>query len=157
MYCYHCAYDLNEKKVEASKSSFEIVEEVKDDSTVSYICPRCGHLIHEGHSESELKSLSMASHSELQRARNDFAFGMSFASMGMILIIIAFIFFTLAKKPSNGFELAVTSTEFIVSVVLFVLSISLLVVGVVYVFKGRTKNKKYTSLLKDLNNRTFVQ
>lgn len=157
MYCYHCAYDLNESKVERQKSSYNLVDEVKEDSKLSYVCPRCGRLIHEGYDENDLKTLAMASHSELQRSRNDFARGMSFVSVGSILLIIGIIFFVLAKKPSNGFELVTTCTEFYVSLVLFTLAIILLGGGIFFVVRGITKNRKYTSLLKDLNNRNFVQ
>jgi hypothetical protein len=82
---------------------------------VNYVCPRCGHLIHEGATQEDIKSLSRASHSELQRGSNNFAFGMGFFAIGIILLTIAIIFFVLAHKPNNGFQLVVACAEFYVS------------------------------------------
>ena len=70
MYCYHCGYQLDEKKVEKKKSSFALDAEIKEDTTVSYICPRCGHLITSNMQEEDRKALSRASHAQIQRGNN---------------------------------------------------------------------------------------
>ena len=72
MYCYHCGYKIDQNKIEAKKSSREqFIESASLDSKINYVCPRCGHLIHEGFDEKDAKSLSVACHAELQRGRND--------------------------------------------------------------------------------------
>ena len=105
----------------------------------------------------EVKSLSRASHAQLQRSSNSIATGMSFTALGIILLIVASIFFVLAKKPSNNFELVTTCAEFFVSIILFVITLVLLVLGVTNLVVGFNKKSIYTKLLKDINNETFVQ
>ena len=156
MYCYHCGYQLNEKKVEKKKSSFDIDQEVKEDTTVSYICPRCGHLIRSNMQEEDRKALSRASHAQIQRGNNNFALGMSFNSIGLILLVISIIFFFLSIKPSVG-HLVTTCAEFYVFVVFLIVAIILLSGGVFFTVVGIFKKIHYNKLLKDLNNKTFVQ
>ena len=66
MYCYHCGYKLDEHKLEAKKSSFDIVKEVEvdEDVQIQYVCPRCGHLIRANMSYEDSKALSRASHAQ---------------------------------------------------------------------------------------------
>ena len=165
MYCTHCAKKIDETKLEAKGNSFALVEgqEIAEDATISYVCPRCGHLIHDHISEEETKSLSRASHAQIQRARNFFASGMGMLSLGIILAAIAILFFVLAHKPNNGYSLVdetgklLLSAEFLVSVVLGVIAVILLAVGGVFVANGAITKAKNTSLLRDINNGTFVQ
>lgn len=159
MYCTHCAKHIDETKIEAKSSSYKLVEgkEIAEGTTISYICPRCGHEIHHGVNDEEVKSLSRAAHAQVQRARNYFASGMGSVSLGAILGIIAALFFALAHKPSNGYELTPGSAEFLVSVVLFVITVILLAVGGVLVVRGILTKKANSSLLRDINNGTFVQ
>ena len=82
--------------------------------TASY--PRCGHLIHQHVTEQELKTLSAASHAEIQRGRNFFASGMSLNLIGAIILVLAIIFLVLAHKPANNFALVTTCPEFFVCV-----------------------------------------
>lgn len=159
MYCTHCAKHIDEKKIEAKSSSYALADgkEIAEGTTISYVCPRCGHEIHQGISEEEVKSLSRASHAQIQRARNYFASGMGFVSLGVILGIIAALFFALAHKPSNGYELTPGSAEFLVSVALFVITVILLLLGGILVVRGVWTKKENTRLLRDINNGTFVQ
>jgi len=158
MYCTHCAYELDEHKVEMKQSSYANIEgEIKEDTKVAYICPRCGHLIKSDLDEKEVKSLSQAAHAQVQRGRNYFATGMGSFSIGVIGAVIAILFFFLAKKPSNHYVLVTTCAEFYVFIALTVLSVILLAVGGTNIFRGLTTKKKYETLLKDINNRTFVQ
>ena len=157
MYCYHCGKEINENKIEAKASSFAVNETISENTTVSYVCPRCGHLITKDATPEQIKSLSRASHSELQRGSNHFAFGMGFFAIGIILLTIAIIFFVLAHKPNNGFQLVTACAEFYVSIVLFAVSAFLLIFGGSFAVKGMLTRMKYHRLLKDINNETFIQ
>mgnify|MGYP002624338155 CR=1 FL=1 len=165
MFCTHCAKKIDEKKIEGESSSLKLVEgrEIAEDYHIAYVCPRCGHLVHDHVSEEETKSLSRAAHAQIQRARNYFATGMGTASIGAILLVIAILFFVLAHKPSNGYSLfdesgnIFMSAEFLVAVVLGIISVVLLVIGIVFVVRGVTTKKQNSDLLRDINNGTFVQ
>lgn len=158
MYCTHCAKKIDETKIEAS-SSYALVDgkEIAEGTTISYVCPRCGHLIHQDVNEEEVKSLSRAAHAQVQRARNYFASGMGMVSLGAILAAIAILFFVLAHKPSNGYMLTPSSAEFLVSVAIGLIAVILLVVGSVFVVRGVTTKHQNTVLLRDINNGTFAQ
>ncbi len=156
MYCHHCAKRIDEHKLEAKSSSLNYVETVNETTKVNYVCPRCGHLIHEELSHKEVKELSQASHAQLQRSRNYFASGMGALSIGAIALVTAIMFFLLAKKPANHYEITMC-TELVVSIVLFSVSFVLVVFGAIYVSISLQKKKEYKSLLKDINNNTFVQ
>lgn len=157
MYCCHCANEIDEAKVESERSSYDPDVEIKEDTGIAYVCPRCGHLIHHDVSEEEIKSLSQAAHAQIQRARNSFASGMGMLSIGGIALILAIIFFRLACKPSNQYQLVPTCAEFYVSILLGVAAVTLLVWGGVLVLLGHKRSKKNEALLQDINNRTFVQ
>lgn len=157
MYCTHCAKHVDEEKLEASKSSFAMAEEVKEGAKVVYVCPRCGHLIHSDIDEEETKSLARAAHAQIQRARNFLSSGLGFAAIGVILFIIAGLFFFLACKPSNQYQLTTTCAEFYVFVVLGSISVILLAMGIVYVVLGIIRKKQNEALLWEINNQTFVQ
>lgn len=162
MFCYHCGKKIDEHKLEARKSSFapeegQEMQEFDSEAKVQYICPRCGHLIHEGINELETKELSRASHAQLQRAANSYARGMCLNALGGILLIIALIFFILANKPSQGFVLQVNCAEFYVFLVATVISVILLSFGIYLTVVGVRTKRMYSQLLKDLNNKTFVQ
>ena len=156
MYCSHCGKKIDENKIEKQKNSFTLAN-AKEDTKINYVCPQCGHLIHEDLSKEEIKSLSRASHAQLQRSSNSIASGMSFTALGIILLVVASIFFILAKKPSNNFQLVTTCAEFFVSMILYVITLVLLSFGVTKLVIGLNKKIVYTKLLKDTNNETFVQ
>ena len=157
MYCYHCGYELDEKKVEQKQSTYKKIEGLDMDTTIEYVCPRCGHLVHENASPEDVKSLARACHAELQRGRNDFARGMSNVSIGVILFITSIVFLLLSRKADNQFRITVSSPEFWVFLVLFIISVILLILGVIFTVLGLKRKVTYTSLLKDINNKTFVQ
>lgn len=159
MYCTHCAKKINETKLEAKSSSLALAEgkEIAEDAKIAYVCPRCGHLIHEDIEPEEVKSLSRAAHAQVQRARNSFASGMGMVSLGAILAVIAIMFFVLAHKPSNGYQLTPGSAEFLVSVVLGLASVILLSLGGTFAIRGLLSKRANSLLLKDINNGTFVQ
>ena len=157
LYCPHCAYRLDEHKIEAKKSSYDLANDatIDDDAQIKYICPRCGHLIHDNLSYDETKELSRASHAQVQRGNNSFATGMCLNSIGLILLIISLIFLVLSNKPAEGF--VVNCGEFYVSVATMIISVILLSFGVFKTVVGLRLKIHYTKLLKGLNNQTFVQ
>ena len=157
MYCYHCGYKLDERKVETKKSSFDIVKEVEvdEDVQIQYVCPRCGHLIRANMSYEDSKALSRASHAQVQRGSNSFATGMCLNLLGIILLIVSIVFLLLSKKPSVGFVF--NCGEFYVSAATMILSVILLGFGIFQTIRGVLLKAHYTKLLKDLNNQTFVQ
>ncbi len=157
MYCYHCGKRIDERKIESKSSSFDSNQEYGEFTKVQYICPRCGHLIHEGLSEEDSKELSRASHAQIQRANNSYARGMCMNALGVILLIIAIIFFILANKPSQGFVLQTNCAEFYVFIGATIISVILLGVGAYLTIIGLKTKHHYYQLLKDLNNKTFVQ
>ena len=158
MYCTHCAYHIDEAKIEAKSSSFALADgQVTDQTKVAYVCPRCGHLIHGDITPEETKSLAQAAHAQIQRARNAFASGMGMLSIGVIALIISILFFFLAKKPSNQYKLVTTCAEFYVFLVLLIVSVILLGAGAYFVSAGVIRKHKNSVLLQDINNRTFFQ
>ncbi len=157
MYCYHCGYKIDEDKIEAQQSTYKKIEGVDMDTQINYVCPRCGHLIHANAEPEDVKSLARACHAELQRGRNDFARGMSNVSIGIILLVTSIVFLLLSRKADNQFRITVSSPEFWVFLVLAIISVILLILGVVFTIFGMKRKVTYTSLLKDINNKTFVQ
>ena len=159
MYCYHCGKQINEEKLEAKRSSFEIATDAEssEDINVQYVCPRCGHLIHKNHTEEDNKSLARAAHAQVQRANNKFASGMGNVAIGVILLALSIIFLLLSMKASTGFQINFKCSEFYVAAVLGAISVILLGLGLVFVITGKFNKKQYENLLKDLNNNTFIQ
>lgn len=164
MYCSHCGKKINENALEKKQSSYVIKDEnnelvpVDTDQKVEYVCPRCGHLIHEDLNDEEMKSLSRAAHSQLQRGANSFAFGMAFNLIGIIIGILAFSFYLLSFVSSGGKKVLDTSkSTFLVFVVMGIMAVILLGFGIYNTIVGISKKTAYSKLLKDLNNKTFVQ
>jgi DNA-directed RNA polymerase subunit RPC12/RpoP len=164
MYCSHCGKKINERALEKKQSSYVIKDEngellpVDTDQKVEYVCPQCGHLAHVDLNDEELKSLSRAAHSQLQRGANSFAFGMAFNLIGIIIAILAFSFFLLSFRSSGGVKtLDVSKSTFLVFVVMTAVAVILLGFGIYNTIVGISKKMTYTKLLKDLNNKTFVQ
>lgn len=158
MFCYYCGKEIHEDKIEKKSSSREMhIEEAPLDAKIEYVCPRCGHLIHEGCEEQDMKSLSAACHAELQRGRNDFARGMSSVSISVILAVTGIIFLLLARKADIQYRVSTSCPEFWIFLVLSVIAVILIVSGAFFVIRGLERNHKYTKLLKDINTGTFVQ
>ena len=157
MYCYHCGYKIGETKIEAKESTHAKFEGVDSEAAINYVCPRCGHLIHDNAQPEDVKSLARACHAELQRGRNDFARGMSNISIGVILLVTSIVFLLLSRKADNQFRVTISSPEFWVFLVLSIISVILLILGIVFTVFGLKRKVTFTSLLKDINNKTFVQ
>lgn len=164
MYCSHCGRKFNERAIEKKQSSYVVkdangeLQEIDSDAKIEYVCPQCGHLAHLDLNDEEYKSLSRAAHSQLQRGANSFAFGMAFNLIGIIIGILALSFYLLSFQSSGGGKTLDTSkSTFIVFVVMAIVAVILLGFGVYNTIVGLNKKVTYTKLLKDLNNKTFVQ
>ena len=164
MFCSHCGKKINEHALEQKQSSYVIKDEngellpVDTDQRVEYVCPQCGHLAHVDLNEEEIKSLSRAAHSQLQRGANSFARGMAFNLIGIIIGILAFSFFLLSFRSTGGKKVLDPSrSTFLVFVVMGTVAVILLGFGVYSTVVGLNKKVVYSKLLKDLNNKTFVQ
>ena len=164
MYCSHCGKKFNEAAIEKKQSSYVLKNEngelidIDSDAKVEYVCPQCGHLAHHDLNEEEYKSLSRAAHSQLQRGANSFARGMALNSIGVIIGVLAFSFFLLSYQNSGGEKtIDVSKSTFLVFVVMGVVAVILLGFGIYNTIVGFVKKRRYTKLLKDLNNKTFVQ
>jgi predicted RNA-binding Zn-ribbon protein involved in translation (DUF1610 family) len=159
IYCYHCGYELNDEKLEKKKSTRQTYREIAPSSAdIQYVCPRCGRLIHRGHSEEEKKSLSRSCHAELQRGRNDLARGMSSLVLFLIAGITSFVFLLLSNKTTgSGKAISTSCAEFWVFLGLAIVSVVLVVLGVYHTLLGLKRKRIYTAVLKDINNDTFVQ
>ena len=164
MYCSHCGKKFNERALEKKQSSYVIkdengeLQEIDSEARIEYVCPQCGHLAHLDLSEEEYKSLSRAAHSQLQRGANSFARGMALNLIGIIIGILALSFYLLSFTSSGGGKvLDMSKSTFLVFVVMAVVAVILLGFGVYSTIVGINKKTMYTKLLKDLNNKTFVQ
>ena len=164
MYCSHCGKKFDEQAIENKQSSYVIKDEIGElvavdsDAKVEYVCPQCGHLAHNNLSEEEYKSLSRAAHSQLQRGANSFARGMALNLIGLIIAILAFSFFLLSFQSSgSGKTIDTSKSTFLVFAVMGVVAVILLGFGIYNTIVGIGKKNMYTKLLKDLNNKTFVQ
>jgi hypothetical protein len=158
MYCHYCANKVNTDALEAKAPSLEKYSNVVNSETkVTYVCPRCGHIIKEDLGEDEIKSLSRAAHAEYLRGSNRFSTGMSLTLFGSILLIIGFVFFLLSFKADAGGNLVPACAEFIVCIALTLISVILLGFGITFVVRGLTLKRQCSVLLKDINNQTFVQ
>ena len=164
MYCCHCGKYFDEHKLEAKQSSLvqkdengELLE-IDENAQVNYVCPQCGHLAHTNSTPEDLKSLAQAAHSQLQRGANSFARGMSLNLVGVIVGILAFSFLLLSFQNVAGSRVLVpTKSTFYIFIVMAIVAVILLAFGIVNTVVGIRKKVTYSKLLKDLNNKTFVQ
>ena len=164
MYCCHCGKRFDEHKIETKQSSLVIKDEngelieVNEDAQINYVCPQCGHLVHKDASPADLKSLAQASHSQLQRGANNFARGMALNLVGLIIGILAFSFLLLSFQNDRGVRVLNTGkSTFLIFIVMAIIAVILLGFGIYFTVVGILKRSQYSKLLKDLNNKTFVQ
>ena len=164
MYCCHCGKKFDEHAIEKKQSSYVLKDEkgelveIDSDAKVEYVCPQCGHLTHNDLTPAEMKSLSQAAHSQLQRGANSFARGMALNLIGLIIGILALSFLLLSYQNQKGGKvLNPSKSTFLVFVVMAVIGLTLLVFGIISTTIGVNKRLRYSKLLKDLNNKTFVQ
>ena len=155
MYCSNCGYELTVKEREKALSSGS--HQGKSNTQQVFVCPRCGKIIKEGLNEEEIKGVARASHSEIHKANNKLNTAKSSLVIGAILFAIGLLFFILCFKPKNNNKFELGCTEFYVFIALSLLSITLIVLGIVFFVSGTKKKKKYSELLKDIQNGVFKQ
>lgn len=155
MYCSHCGYYLKEEEIQ--KGLLKPSASRNKDTAITYVCPRCGHIIKSSLSDDEIKNLSRAAHAELHRSSNLRNTGMCFLMVTIIFLAISFMFFLMSFKASKGGQFDTTCTEFYVFVVLLALGIA----GAFYsgsnLIFGYKKKKRYSILLKDIQDGIFYQ
>lgn len=175
MYCSKCGYEINEKKAkqikEATshkldtnkikrliKSELEGANEV--DATpneVVYVCPRCGALIHKNLVEPEYKVLSQAAHSEVHKAGNLRNAALCSGAISIIVLAVSFLFCLMSFKVANKGLIDTNCIEFYVFIVLLLLGTGLLVYFIIAFTIAQARNHKYSKLIIDIQNKTFVQ
>ncbi len=156
MYCSNCGYELTEKKRNEVLSKDQT--HIKNNNTKEvFVCPRCGKIIKEGLVEEEVKSLARASHSEIHKANNKLNSAKSSLVIGAIIFAIAILFLILCFKPKNNNKFELGCTEFYVFIAFTVFSVTLFVLGTVLFIRGANIKKKYSELLKDIQNNVFYQ
>lgn len=154
MYCSNCGYKLKEEQIQKAKQG-SVIE--NGETTIAYVCPRCGHVIKENLNEEEIKALSRASHAEIHRSRNLINSGLCFLMISIILFSISFMFYLMSFKASAGGMLVTTSTEFYVFIALLAISIAALSYSMINLVRGISKNRRYSNLLKEIQNGIFIQ
>ena len=128
MYCCHCGKRFDEHKIEAKQSSLVI----KDEN---------GELIEVN-----------------ERGANNFARGMALNLVGLIIGILAFSFLLLSFQNDRGVRVLNTGkSTFLIFIVMAIIAVILLGFGIYFTVVGILKRSQYSKLLKDLNNKTFVQ
>ena len=155
MYCSHCGYYLKEEEVQ--KGLLKPTATRNKDTAITYVCPRCGHIIKNNLSDDEIKDLSRAAHAELHRSSNLRNTGMCFLMITIILLAISFMFFLMSFKASKGGQFDTTCTEFYVFVVLLILGIGSACYSTYNLVYGFKKKKRYSILLKDIQDGIFYQ
>jgi DNA-directed RNA polymerase subunit RPC12/RpoP len=158
LYCSHCGKKIDEHKIEKKRSSLEASKnQINGATEVAYVCPRCGWLIKKNLTDEDVKSLSTASHAEIQKGRNSFAWGMGMNMIAIISLILAYVFFLLSHKTANQGNLVPTCPEFVVCILFLVVGSLLVMTGLIFTFLGVYRMESYKSLLKDIQNKTFYQ
>lgn len=159
MFCTNCGKEIKEREVKKEKQ--KVVKDSNFDSNkqveIVFKCPTCGELIHSNLSKEEMKSLNQVAHSKIHKARYDVNAGLCGLVIGLILIVIGLLFFVLCFDINNNRQLDVNRTEFYVFCVLFSVGAVLLTYGVIRFIIGLKDKRTYTSLVRHLQNETFVQ
>ncbi|MEG0528778.1 MAG: hypothetical protein RR578_00365 [Bacilli bacterium] len=140
MFCYNCAKEIKEKNGE-----------------VITVCPQCQTELKKKLEENDEKLLTQAAHGRLHDAGDLFNSGMCGLVLGGIGLTIALLFFVLSYKATNGGQLVLTCTEFYVFCALGSVSLIGLGYGIVAVVLASIRKKTYKQIIKDIQNKTFVQ
>jgi len=148
MFCTHCAKEVDIKKVPSLGST---------GAKRVFVCPRCGHLIEDHIDEKQLRELSEAAHAEVHKASNDLNRGKSGFVIGLILLCISILFLLMSFKATAGGALVPNCLEFYVFCGLITLGTAVETYGIVFIVLGAKRKKLYRTLLKDIQNGTFVQ
>lgn len=176
MFCPNCGefikedVDLTTGKKEVKVSSVtvdnETINELKLDSAellssnekenVIGLCPYCGKPISEHLDKEEIKKLNQIAHSKVHYARNKFNSGMCGIVIGTLLLLIAAIFLILCFSPQRNGEFGI-GEPFYVFVALSILSLVSYVLGVIYLIIAHKYKSRYSRVISEIQNDTFVQ
>lgn len=121
------------------------------------LCPHCAQPITRHLDEVQIKKLNQVSHAKFHSARNQWNTGMCGLVGGAILLAIALIFFVLCFKVADNFAFSTQGEPFIVFVALSAISLACFVFGSIFVGIANYRKKVYSNLIKNIQNRTFVQ
>ena len=168
MFCPKCGSKLKETVYEANLTVDEVVnlEETSEanevvnkmnDADVYGLCPHCGYAIPNHLDDGELKKLNQVAHAKFHSARNKWNTGMCALVAGGILFAIAAIFFVLCFKVAENYRFSTEGEPFIVFCALSAISAFLLIFGAIYVIISSKQKKVYSSLIKSISNKTFIQ
>jgi DNA-directed RNA polymerase subunit RPC12/RpoP/uncharacterized integral membrane protein len=156
MFCSNCGYDLKESKIKSIEAEAAKKDESMEGKKV-YVCPRCGKIISNGFEEADYKALSQAAHAEVHRANNAKNGGLCSTAIGSILIAISILFLFMSFKAANAGKLDPHCIEFSVFCVLCIVGTACLVGGLIVFFIGLRRSKKYSLLITNIQNKSFVQ
>lgn len=171
MYCPNCGEHLKDQKnssgkvtplvfdaeVQEDKVSKEVIDEVSTHEDVLGACPYCGHALHEHLNDEDIKSLNQVAHSKVHYATNKFNSGMCGIVIGTILLLIALIFFILSFSSRDNYKFRTDTEPFFVFCALSALSVISYTYGIILLVKSIALKKRYSSLIKEITNKTFVQ
>lgn len=169
MFCPNCGAKLNDsvREVEVTEKdlaqlnknevSVSELEEANQKEDVYGICPHCGYAIPNHLNENEMKKLNQIAHNKFHSARNKWNTGMCGIVAGAILFAIAAIFFVLCFKVAENYRFSTEGEPFIVFCALSAISAFLLIFGAIYVIISSKQKKVYSSLIKSISNKTFIQ
>lgn len=144
MYCYHCG-----KKV----SNEDLIENGEG----KIVCPNCKNEFVEHLEEKELKTLTQSSHNLLHKFMNIFNSGMCGVVIGAIALSVGMLFFTLCFRLQNNNQFSTTCTEFYVFVSLVCIGGLGVLYGLATIPYSIIKLRQYKLLIRDIQNKTFVQ
>lgn len=171
MFCPNCGEHLKDQKdpsgkinpliyeaqVDSSKINVESINKANESEEFLGVCPYCGSPIHNHLDENDVKSLNQVAHSKVHSATNKFNSGMCGIVIGTILLLIALIFFLLSFSSRDNYKFRPDTEPFFVFCGLSILSIVSYVYGIILLVKSRKLKKRYSSLIKEITNKTFVQ
>ena len=153
---YETEVDLSTVK-NIDESTADTISENQTNDNIHGFCPECGYGIPHHLDEGELKKLNQVAHAKFHSARNKWNTGMCGIVGGSILLAIALIFFVLCFKVAENYRFSTEGEPFIVFCALSAISAFLLVFGAVYVAISSKQKKVYSSLIKSISNKTFIQ
>lgn len=129
----------------------------RKDEDIHGICAHCGNPIPKHLGENDVKKLNQVAHNKFHSARNSWNTGMCGLVGGAILLAIAAIFFILCFKVAENYRFSTQGEPFIVFVALTVISVLCFAFGGITVGLANRNKKIYSKLIKNIQNRTFVQ
>jgi hypothetical protein len=165
MFCPNCGSvlknDVHEATIYLNENNeseiIEINEKFENNPDCLGVCPICGEPIPYHLNDADLKKLNQVAHAKFHSERNRWNTGMCGLVGGSILLAIALIFFVLCFKVAENFRFSTSGEPFIVFVALSAISLFCFVFGSIYVAIANKRKKLYSTLIKKIQNKTFIQ